>query len=83
MAYLTNLSWIKSLSDYNPEEQKVLLVLSHDRYKWRSRDRLLGLTRLESKELDTVLSQLIDKDLVRPSFSKKRNIVFGLRERVG
>ena len=83
MAYLTNLRWVKNLADFDPEQQKVLLALSHDQYKWRSRDHLLSLTRLESKELDNVLSELIDEDVIRPSFSKKRNIIFGIRERVG
>ena len=83
MAYLTNLKWLGDLAEYTREEKKVLLALSHEKYKWRSWDRLHGLTRLESRELDLILADLLEKDLVRPSFSKKRNIIFGLKERVG
>ena len=83
MAYLTNLKWISDFAEYSPEEKKVLLALSHDKYKWRTRDRLQGVTRMESKELDLTLAHLLEDDLVRPSFSKKRNIIFGLMERVG
>ena len=83
MAYKTDLEWLRNLAEFDPEEQKVLLALSHDKYKWRSRDRLLSLTRLEPAELDSALSSLIEQRLVRPAFSKKRNLIFGLRERVG
>ena len=83
MGYLTKLKWMKDLDEHSDEEQKVLLALSHDQYKWRTKDRLLGLTQLGSKELDAILARLIDKDLIKPTFSAKRNIVFGLRERVG
>ena len=83
MAYLTNLKWMSDFAEFTPEEKKVLLALSHEKYKWRSWDRLQGLTRLESRELDLTLADLLEEDFVRPSFSKKRNIIFGLKERVG
>lgn len=83
MAYLTNLKWLSDLAEYTREEKKVLLALSHEKYKWRSWDRLQNLTRLESRELDFTLAHLLEEDLVRPSFSKKRNMIFGLKERVG
>jgi hypothetical protein len=74
--------WQKRLSDFTTEEQKVLLALSNSKYKWRTRERLLEVTGFDAKTLDTTLSRLIGKDLVRPSFSKKKEIIFGLRERV-
>jgi DNA-binding MarR family transcriptional regulator len=70
------------LDEFSPEEQKVLLALSHSRYRWRTRNRLLEVTGLDQKTLDRTLSRLISRDLVRPSFSKKKEIIFGLRERV-
>ena len=83
MQYLTGLEWMKNLDEFSDEEQKVMLALSHDNYKWRSRDRLLEATRLTTKRLERTLAHLITDDFVRPAFSKKRNIIFGLRERVG
>lgn len=82
MAYRTDLKWIKDLPKFSDDEQKILLALSHENYSWRTRDRLIKLTGLEPKTFDTLLSALIEKNLVRPSFSKKRNIIFGLSERV-
>ena len=81
--YLTELGWMRSLDSFTYEQQKVMLALSHEKYKWRTRDRLLRLTLLDPKTLDRALSDLIMDEHVRPTFSKKRNIIFGLRERVG
>ena len=83
MPYLTGLEWMKNLDEFSEEEQKIILALSHDKFKWRSRDRLIEATRLSTKRLERTLAHLIAGDLVRPAFSKKRNIIFGLRERVG
>lgn len=83
MAYRNNLKWMKQLNLFKPEEQKVLLALSHDKYEWRTRDRLIEITGFEPSQLDSLLSELIEKDFVRPSFSKTKNIIFGLREVVG
>jgi hypothetical protein len=80
--YRSDLEWQRHLEKFTPEEQKVLLALSHSRYSWRTRDRLLEVTGFDRKTLDTTLSRLISKDLVRPSFSTKKQIIFGLRERV-
>ena len=83
MGYLTQLDWQRNLRRFDDDEQKVLLALSHDRYRWRTRDRIAEVSGLDSLTVDEVLSKLISKDLIRPSFSKKKEIIFGLRERVG
>ena len=83
MSYMTDLDWREDLDEFSEEEKKVLLALSHSKYKWRGRDRLLELTCLKPKRLDRTLAYLIIDDLVRPAFNKKRSIVFGLKERVG
>lgn len=83
MPYLTDLDWIENLDEFSEEEKKVMLALSHSKYRWRNRDRLLELTCLKPKRLDRTLAYLIADDLIRPAFSKKQNIVFGLKERVG
>ena len=83
MAYLNDLDWLRKLDEFSDEEQKILLALSHDKYKWRSRDRLLALTRLSTRRLERTLAHLLVDDLVRPALTDKGNIVFGLKERVG
>lgn len=81
--YLTDLGWIKSFDDFTEEQKIVMLALSHHKYKWRGRVGLLKATQMDTKTLDRTLSSLIIDDYVRPTFSKRRNIVFGIRERVG
>jgi hypothetical protein len=80
--YLANLEWMKKLGALSEPERKVLLALSHSKYQWRTRDRLVSVTGLSPAELDSILAGLIAKEFVRPSFSKNKNIIFGLRERV-
>ena len=81
MPYLTGLEWMKNLDEFSDEGQKVMLALSHDKYRRRSRDRLLEATRLNTKRLEHTLAHLITDALLSPAFSNKRNIIFGLRER--
>jgi len=81
--YLTDLHWFRKLSAFSPAEQKVLMALSHAKYKWRTRHRLAAVTGLPGKELDSTLAGLLAKQLVRPSLSKNKNIIFALKERIG
>lgn len=78
-----SLEWTSILDQFDEKEKKALLALSHDQYKWRTRDAILKVTGLDGPTLDATLSSLIKKQLVRPSFSKNKNLVFGLKERVG
>jgi hypothetical protein len=81
--YNTDLNWLAEMGNFSDEEQKVLLALSHEKYSWRTKDRLTQVTDLPNEHLDSVLSDLIGRGYVRPSFSKKRNLIFGLTGRVG
>ena len=83
MAYLNQLKWQKQLEEYSDNERKVLMVLSHEKYRWRTRDRISKISGLSESEVDKILSELIEKNKVRPSISKKKNVIFGLIERVG
>jgi hypothetical protein len=83
MKYLNNLEWSTKLDQFGQTEQQLLLALSHAKYKWRTRDRLLEATGLPPERLDSTLSKLISRNIVRPSFSKTKQVIFGLRERVG
>ena len=82
MPYMTNLDWVKNLSKFTPNQQKILLALSDDRYTWRARERLVEVTGLPPTDLDSQLAQLIAEGWVRPSFSKERNIIYGLKQRI-
>lgn len=80
MAYRSGLQWMKDLSSFSKAQQQVLLALSHEKYRWRTRDRIASVTGLSPSELDSVLSELMEKGLVVISRSKKQNIIFGLKE---
>ncbi len=82
MEYLTQLDWIKNLEGFEPNEQKVLLALSNEQYKWRTRDRLIEVTGLSGTGLDSILSKLISQNVIRPSISKQKKVIVGLTERV-
>ena len=75
-----DLKWMTKLTQFDNNEQLVLTELSDDKYKWRTRERLSTLTGMDSSIIDEVLSQLISKGIVRLSKSKKKNIIFGIRE---
>ena len=82
MGYRSDLEWMRHLKNYNTEEQKVLLALSHDKHKWRTKKRIMKVTGFDENELDSTISLLMERRVVRPSFSKSKNIIFGLTERV-
>jgi DNA-binding transcriptional regulator PaaX len=82
MAYLNKMKWQMELSEYGELEKKVLLALSHEKYSWRTRGRIAKSTGMSESEVDRTLEELISKDKVRASFSKKKSVIFGLRERV-
>lgn len=84
MAYLQNLDWMTALSSFSEDEKKVLLVLSHDKYRWRTRERIIAVSGLSPRIVDNALSALIEKRYVRIGKSRSsKNIIFGLIERVG
>lgn len=83
MSYRSDLDWLKHLEQYDSEQQKILLALSHERYRWRTKERLAKVCGLSEGETDKLLAQLIDRGLVRASISKKKHVIFGLRERIG
>ena len=83
MSYLPNLEWMKNLQEYSGQEQKVLLALSHEKFRWRTIPNIAKASGLEPNETEQIISELVKKDLVRPSFSKSKKIIFGLCGRVG
>ena len=83
MKFESDLKWMEKLEEFSEDEQKVLMALSSSKYKWRKRENLSKATGLDETRTDEILSILIKRGLIRPSMSKSKNIIFGLRERVG
>lgn len=83
MSYRTGLDWMAKLGKYNDDEVSVLMALSHDKYKWRTRDRLTAVTKMPREKVDSILSEFITNGVVRPSMSKRKKVIFGLVEIVG
>jgi len=83
MAYLNDMQWQSELFKYDDNERKVLLTLSHEKYRWRTKERIAEKTGLSASEVDKILAKLMSQNEVRASISKKKNIIFGLTERVG
>ena len=81
MVYLSDLEWMRNLNKYNAEEQKVLLALSHEKHKWRSKNKIMKVTGFDEKQLDSTIALLMERNLVRASFSKKKNMILCLKER--
>ena len=80
MKYRNDLEWMKELHSFSEKEQKVLMTLSTEKYGWRRKDRIISATGLSEEVVEKALSNLIAKDTVVPSLSKKKNIIFGLKE---
>ncbi len=83
MSYLNSLTWQSDLGSYETNQQKVLMALSSSKFKWRTKERISKSVGLSESETDETLSKLMSLNLVRASISKKKNIIFGLTERVG
>lgn len=84
MAFVTeNLSWVRQLSRFTDEEQKVLLALSDERYNWRTKAGIIGVTQLTSERVESVLAGLIQDGFVQPSFSRSGDLIYRLADRPG
>jgi hypothetical protein len=77
-----NLSWVKQLPRFSDEEQKVLLALSDERYKWRTIKGIVATTGLEKNRVKEALATLIQDGFVRPWFSRNQELIYGLVERL-
>ena len=79
------LRWRSHASEFDTDEKKILLALSHQKWVWRTLDNLKAATRLEPDVLEEKLAGLIKKRLVKGSVYKPHTSdarpVFGLVER--
>ena len=77
-----NLEWRRQASEFNPAAQRILLALSHKKWKWHTLESLQSATRLEEDELNSELKELLDTRLVRGSFVQETHQpIFALSER--
>jgi hypothetical protein len=83
MAFLTeNLGWTRQLARFNHDERKVLLTLSDDRYVWRTKEGIIATAGIDKERVESILAALIEDGIVRPAFSRDRDVLFALAERV-
>ena len=81
---LRDLKWREQQSDFNIDEQRVLLILSNKDWEWRTFGSLQAGARLSRDELGSILKGLIMRGLVTSSFDEQSwKPIFGLVERVG
>ena len=82
MAIDRSLDWRQRADEFDANEKRVLLALSHKKWLWRSLDNLESVTRIEYDELTSTLTGLLRKNLVMGSFASwAQEPVFGLVER--
>ena len=77
-----NLDWRRQAHEFDVNEKRVLLALSHKKWLWRSLDSLESVTGIDYDELTSTLAGLLRKDLVMGSYASwAQEPVFGLVER--
>ena len=76
--------WIKDLDlhDFNRRERKILLLLCHRKYKWRTEGNLERKTDMSRKEVAEILDKLRKLKIISLSFSEKKHVIYGLTSRV-
>ena len=86
-AFDRNLKWRKHADDFDGDEKKILLALSHKEREWWAIGDIEALTRLEASVLDRKLAGLIRRKVVKGAIHEPNELVarpmFGLMERVG
>lgn len=84
MTYLIDeLSWSKQLERWSDDQQKILIALSHERFRWRTPLGLLAATGLDEGRLEGAMAELVKAGVVRPSLSNDGRLIYGLVDRVG
>ena len=79
-----NLKWRLRAGEFDRDARKILLALSHKKWKWQTLDSLQSATRLEEDDFNSALKELLDAGLVAGSFIREtRQPIFALAERVG
>ncbi len=80
-----SLRWRSHANEFDADEKRILLALSHQKWAWRTLENLQAVTRLDSDVLEEKLDGLIRNRLVKGSIYKPNTSnarpIFGLVER--
>jgi len=70
------------LSDFDRDTRKVLLLLCHWKYKWRTEGNISRKSELKREKVAEILDQLRKKKIISLSLSDKKHVIYGLTTRV-
>ena len=70
------------LSDFDRQARRVLLLLCHRKYKWRTEGNLSRKSGLKREKVAEILDQLRKKEIISLSLSDKKHVIYGLTTRV-
>ena len=79
--YLSGLEWMEEFASLTDSERKVLVALSREDKRWRSKAGLMKSTQVDESEIDEILAKLLHQNVLTPSFSKAKKIIYRLSER--
>ena len=81
--YLNDLDWRSHPEDFDPNERKILLALSNERWDWLTVGALRKSANLREQKFEDALVSLMRDRLVRGGRSEDWQAILGLAERVG
>ena len=76
--------WLEKVDFQKHSEaaQRLLVLLTHKKYKWRTAKMLSEKSHMSEHEVAETLDGLRKQEVVTISLSKKNNVIYGLRRRV-
>ena len=77
--------WLDQIEDYleyDEDTRKVLLLLSHSEYRWRTERRLAKAAGLDADVVAGILNKLRKQGVVTMSLSKQKRVIYGITARV-
>ena len=78
-----SLKWRSREHEFGHDERKILLALSHKKWKWHTLDSLRSAVRIEEHEFNSAMRELLDSGLVTGSYIRETHEpIFALVERV-
>ncbi len=80
-----NTRWIDDIPDYasfDADTRKILLLLCHRKYSWRTEGRLAKASGLTHEQIADILDDLRKKNIVTVSVNRKKQLIHGITARV-
>ena len=76
--------WIADLdlSGFDQNTRKILVLLCHRNYKWRTEGNLSRSSGLDRGKVAEILDQLRKRKIISLSLSDKKRVIYGLTARV-